>query len=49
MQLNSDGTVTTIFKDGQVTKGVNLTDLDKKAMSKGLIYGRKAIRNGDTY
>ena len=49
VQLNSDGTQTTLFKNGEVTKGVNVTNLDKLAMSKGLIYGRQAINTGNKF
>ena len=49
VQLNSDGTQTTLFKNGKVTKGVNVTNLDKQAMSKGLIYGRQAISTGNQF
>ena len=49
VQLNSDGTQTTLFKNGKVTKGVNVTNLDKQAMSKGLIYGRQAINTGNKF
>lgn len=49
VQLNSDGTQTTLFKNGKVTKGVNVTNLDKQAMSKGLIYGRQAINTGNQF
>ena len=49
VQLNSDGTQTTLFKNGKVTKGVNVTNLDKQAMSKGLIYGRQATNTGNKF
>ena len=49
IQLNSDGTQTTLFKNGKVTKGVNVTNLDKQAMSKGLIYGRQATNTGNKF
>lgn len=49
VQLNSDGTQTALFKNGKVTKGVNVTNLDKQAMSKGLIYGRQATNTGNKF
>ena len=49
VQLNSDGTQTTLFNNGKVTKGVNVTNLDKQAMSKGLIYGRQATNTGNKF
>lgn len=48
-QLNSNGTITTLFNNGQVSKGVKVTNLDKQAMSKGLIYGRQAVAQGNKY
>lgn len=48
-QLNSNGTITTLFNNGQVSKGIKVTNLDKQAMSKGLIYGRQAVAQGDKY
>ena len=48
VQLNSDGSRTLLYSNGKFTNS-NISDLDKQAMSKGLIYGRSVQLQNNKY
>ena len=50
MQLNSNGTTTTLFKNNKFTEaGQQLNNIDKIAIKNRLIYGKKATNNGGVF
>lgn len=48
VQLNSDGSRTLLYANGKLTN-TNTSDVDKQAMSKGLVYGRDATLQNNKY
>lgn len=48
VQLNSDGSRTLLYSKGKFTN-TNISNVDKQAISKGLIYGRNASLQNNKY
>lgn len=48
VQLNSDGSRTTLYSNGKFTN-TNISNVDRQAISKGLVYGRNATLQNNKY